>query len=138
LAAPAALAAPQAIQISNVSATEGGWVSVPDDPSLRLQQFTVEMWIKPLGPGFGHTQDAPGAAIFAKPDQGGQGGGPLSYHMGWCPTTQQLNFLLTHIPPNVYVDFSSTGTAPLNAWTHVAFTFDGSPMSILLNGVVDS
>lgn len=134
----AAHAAPQAFQLSNVSDVQFGWASIADKPGLHLQRFTAEMWIKPLGPGYGHTQDEAGAAIFAKPDQGGVGGGPLSYHMGWCPTTEKLNFLLTNTPPNVYVDFSSTASAPLNAWTHVAFAFDGSLMRIMVNGSADA
>jgi hypothetical protein len=135
---PALAAAAQAIHLENIGSSQGGWVSIADNPGLRLQRFTAEMWIKPLGPGFGHTDDAPGSTLFAKPDQGGVGGGPLSYHMGWCPTTQQLDFLLTHTPPDVYVNFTSNGRAPLGAWTHVAFTFDGCQMHILINGVEDA
>jgi hypothetical protein len=131
-------AAPQAFQLNNVSDVQSGWASISDNATLHLQRFTAEMWIKPLGPGYGHTEDEAGAAIFAKPDQGGVGGGPLSYHMGWCPTTEKLNFLLTNTPPNVYVDFSSTAIAPLNTWTHVAFAFDGSLMRIMVNGVADA
>ncbi len=131
-------AASQAMQLQNTGAADVGYVSIANQAALQSQHFTVEMWIRPLGPGYGLTLDAAGAALFAKPEQGANGGGPLSYHMGWDPVTSQLDFLLVHAPPNVYVDCPSSGHAPQAVWTHVAFSFDGSLMRIFINGVADT
>jgi hypothetical protein len=131
-------AASQAMQLSNTGTADAGYVSVPNQAALQLQAFTAEMWIRPLGPGYGLTTNVAGATLFAKPQQGAVGIGPLSYHMGWNPVTSQLYFLLVNAPPNVYADFSSAGLAALNTWTHVAFSFDGTSMRIFINGVLDN
>jgi hypothetical protein len=138
LAPTAAVAVPQALRLSNTSAADYGYVRVPDQPALHLQQFTVEMWIRPQGSGYGLTGDAAGEALFAKPEEGAAGYGPLSYHMGWAPATEKLYFLLVNTPPGQYADFSSIGRAPLDSTTHVAFSFDGTTMRIFINGIFDS
>ena len=131
-------AASQAVQFQNTGAVDVGYVSIANQAALQLQSFTVEMWIQPLGPGYGLTLDGAGAALFAKPQQDALGVGPLSYHMGWDPVTRQLDFLLVHAPPNAYADCISSDQAPQGAWTHAAFSFDGSQMRIFINGVSDT
>jgi hypothetical protein len=101
------------------------WVTIPDANSLDLTTgMTLEAWVKPSTPdGF--------KTIILKERSGG-----LAYSMYAANDTDG--------PPAAFLNFGSSsdqtvsGSAvlPLNAWSHLAVTYDGATMSLYANGVL--
>jgi hypothetical protein len=98
------------------------WVTIPDANSLDLTSgMTLEAWVRPSALGSWRTvvfKERPGGNVYGLyADQGGSR--PLG---------------------QVFIgsERSATGTAalPLNAWTHLATTFDGAVVRLYVNGVL--
>ncbi|MEZ5421235.1 MAG: LamG-like jellyroll fold domain-containing protein, partial [Vicinamibacterales bacterium] len=103
----------------------GQYVLVPDDPSLRLiNQLTLSAWIYPTGPGGDPTE---GGMIVNK---------EWAYEVARFPDgTIRWAFgdgVGSFAPLPYWI--TSGGTAPLNAWTHVAVTFDNGTVTTYING----
>ncbi len=100
------------------------WVAVPDASSLDLTTgMTLEAWVRPSALGGWRTvvfKERPGGVVYASyADQA------ASRPLG-----------------EVFIgsERSATGTAalPVNAWSHLATTYDGSFLRLYVNGVLTS
>ncbi|MEZ5418324.1 MAG: LamG-like jellyroll fold domain-containing protein [Vicinamibacterales bacterium] len=110
--------------------TADQYVLVPDDPSLRItNQMTMSAWIYPTGPGTG---PAPfgvgeGGVIVNKEyayEMARFADGSIRWAFG--------NGVDSFAPLPYWVN--SGGTAPLNAWTHVAVTYNSGTVTTYING----
>ena len=103
-------------------------VSVPDSPSLHpTTAMTLDAWINPAsGNGsfesivykgnLGTFAQQPYALFLTS-------GGQLNLRLGNASTVDSL---------------SSVAALPINTFTHVAFTYDGTTIAFYINGVLDS
>lgn len=121
------------LELTNTDATTDGWVRIADDDTLEPQTLTLEAWIKPKGSGFGGEP-----MILGKPWEGAAGNWLVSYGIFWVPTDGTLWGVIVHSIGASGLLLVSTGVAPLDEWTHVALTFDGSWLRFYVNGEFDS
>ena len=99
------------------------WVTVADAASLDVTQTTLEAWVRPTTAGgtwrTAVFKEQPGGMVYAL--YANQGGG------------QPLGQV------NVGGERNALGpTLPLNAWSHLAATFDGSALRLYVNGALAS
>ena len=104
-------------------------ITVPDSPALRLNQFTIALWVYP-------TQIKNGSQpLVVKEDSSGSS---RNYALVIVPNTMQVRYAVwagdcaTKFPAN------SVGQLGLNTWNQVVFTYDGSVEKLYLNGSLDS
>jgi hypothetical protein len=119
----------QALSFDGVS----NWITVPESPTLDLTTgMTLEAWVNPASLTGWQT------ILYKERPDPTDGGG-----MTWSLYSSDRN-----APPAVYgVLAGATGNAlwthatgtsmlPLNAWSHVAATFDGSALRLYVNGTL--
>ncbi len=98
------------------------WVTTPDASSLDLTNaMTLEAWVRPSALGGWRTvifKERPGGVVY----------GMFADQAGSRPLGQVF----------IGSERNATGTAalPLNAWTHLATTFDGAVVRLYVNGVL--
>ena len=98
------------------------WVTTPDASSLDLTNaMTLEAWVRPTALGGWRTvvfKERPGGVVY----------GMFADQAGSRPLGQVF----------IGSERNATGTAalPLNAWTHLATTFDGAVVRLYVNGVL--
>ena len=102
------------------------WVTVPDSASLDFTTgYTLEAWVKPTAANGqwraavikeDPTRSELDYGLYAATDTG-----PPSAHV------------LVGNPPDTYLRGSSA--PPLNSWTHIAATYDGTTLRVYANGV---
>jgi regulation of enolase protein 1 (concanavalin A-like superfamily) len=128
-------AAPYALQFNNVVCfggpdAGGDYVRIPDSPSLRdFAQITLECWINPSPP------ECLGAEVIV--GKGDHQGSVQHHCFLWYGGVQEQ-------PGNVGFELASdsgriaiwASIGPYNAWHHVAGVYDGSRMSIFVDGVL--
>lgn len=101
----------------SVAATSG--VSVPDDASLDITgALAIELWIKPATSG-------QTGYVLAKNTAGSAAA--FNYGLGL------VNGRLRGVLSGTY--YPSAFVVPVNAWTHVALTWDGTKVRLYANGV---
>jgi hypothetical protein len=108
-------------------------VRVPDSPSLHFTNaLTIEAWVYPTQAG-----SPTSYSIVVKYD-GILGVNQSSY--GFSIKADSGLYLLVSRDgkPADSTQINSTGTIPVNKWTHVAATYDGSSMRLYINGNLDS
>ncbi len=94
-------------------------VSVPDDASLDIEcQLSIEFWCKP-------TSYFVWGAIVMKAAGNSWGGGYGIY---------LYNSELRFFPTGFGTQHSTGYTVPLNQWTHIAATYDGTDSKVYVNG----
>jgi hypothetical protein len=95
----------------------GGYVQVADAPSLDITgQITIDAWIKP---------SVLGGRVVDKITAGGTDGYLLDTFGG----------VIRFIIGNTWLNGSST--LPTGTWSHIAGVYDGTQMTVYLNGVLD-
>ncbi len=101
------------------------YVRLPSSSSLTSfgAQITVEAWVKLSAYGLG------GAILNS--------GNENEYAFS-VRTNGRLGVTMVFINPQVNHEFIGKTTLGLNTWYHVAFTYNGSIESILINGIVDT
>ncbi len=98
-------------------------VTVPDDASLDIEcELSIEFWCKP-------TAHSIWSAMVMKANGNSWGGGYGIYSRNGVPAFFPTGFGGQHI---------SDYTMPLNEWTHVAATYDGTTSKIYINGSLNS
>ncbi len=111
--------------------TRNQYVLVPDDPSLRItNQMTMSAWIYPSGPGTGPAPFGVGeGGIIVSKEYAYEfarfADGSIRWAFG--------NGVDSFAPLSYWID--STGSAPLNTWTHVAVTYSNGTVTTYINGV---
>jgi hypothetical protein len=101
----------------------GDYISAPSNAAFDLGSgnFTMEAWIYPMSYGAAY------GIIFARYTSGGASNQPFFLSLETNGTVRAgINGTYT---------LQTTATAPLNAWTHVAWTRSGNDFTIWLNGV---
>jgi len=102
-------------------------VQVPADPALTPSQFTFEAWINPQKQGCN--------TILSRGD-GGTTATDYIFQVGYDGSTCGAT-----MPVSLWAGIgwqSSASQVPLDAWTHVAVTYDGLILSFYINGVLDA
>jgi hypothetical protein len=97
-------------------------VNVPDANALDLTTgMTMEAWVRPTAVGTAWRtvmlKEQPGNLIYAL--YAGNGAGRAA----------------THIFTSADLGIAGTSATPLNAWTHLAATYDGANLRLYVNGV---
>jgi len=106
--------------------TAGAHVRVTDSASLHFTNaMTVEAWVNPAVHGAYHE-------IVSKWDFGGSGG--KSYDFAAQPDGKAYLVLCADGNDGFDTSVSTTNALPLNVWTHLAATYDGSIIRIYVNG----
>ncbi|RLE25606.1 MAG: hypothetical protein DRJ65_07360 [Acidobacteria bacterium] len=101
-----------------------GYVEIPHDPELNpTEVFTIETWLHPVSYTTWN-----GAACLSLVGKGYLD----TYWLGLCGGKLRL---YTHGSGS---SRNSSGTVPLNEWTHVAAVYDGANINFFINGVLDS
>jgi hypothetical protein len=104
-------------------------ITVPDSPSLRLNQFTIALWVYPSRVK-GDYQP-----LLAKEDSSGAN---RNYGLYIVPNTLQVRYAVWANDCTTRFAANSVGQLALNSWNLVVFTFDGTTESLYINGVLDS
>ena len=103
------------------------WVTVNDAPALDLTTgVTLEAWVYPTANGGGIPRN-----VLIKERTGGE-----VYNLyANTETNVPRIYVVRAAQPNKPWDARGTSQLPLNTWTHLAATYDGTTLRIFVNGV---
>ena len=110
------------------NAAQGGtYLSIPDDPILRLglNDFTIDFWVY-------RTANGNVAFVISKRDRSGMNQGDFEIYADVVSDGKPCIRTYTNLSGNLYSYFSTALT--LSAWNHVAFTRSGTTWRGFLNG----
>jgi hypothetical protein len=113
-----------ALDVSN------GYVRVPDDASLNVSQVSISFWMYPRAAGIGPW----GNMLVSKADVNNPE--TQAYGIFWTPSNQVVFRQGGSVAPYMNDTSSGTTTLPLNQWSHVSATYDGTISKIYVNGVL--
>ena len=104
-------------------------ITIPDSPALRLNQLSIVLWVYPTRVGNNYQ------TLVAKEDGSG---GHRNYGLYIAPNIMQVRYAVWAGDCATKFAANSTGQLTLNAWNHIAFTYDGTMERFYLNGALDS
>ncbi|HEY5232223.1 MAG TPA: S8 family serine peptidase [Verrucomicrobiae bacterium] len=108
----------------------GAQVWISDQPDLRLtNSITIEQWIFQTSQG---SYQNP----IGKWDAGNPSWNQRAYAIAISPSGQPYFVVCSNGTPT-QVAVYSTSTIPLNQWTHLAATYDGTSLKIFVNGILE-
>jgi subtilisin-like proprotein convertase family protein len=108
----------------------GAQVLINDEPNLRLtNSITVEQWVFQTSQG--SYQDP-----FAKWDAGNPSWNQRAYAITIDPSGFPYFAVCSNGTPT-QASIYSASTIPLNKWTHLAGTYDGTSLKIFVNGILE-
>jgi uncharacterized repeat protein (TIGR01451 family) len=110
----------------------GGYIDIPHSPALANQQFTIDAWVKPQGPG--PNNDFWGSVIVEKGRSAPTGYTDVPIALWWSAQQQKFIFGFGNHNTERIV---STSTFPAGQWYHVAATYDGQTFKLYVNGMLE-
>jgi len=113
----------------------GDYVEVRTSDSLNPDYISVEAWIKPASDKIKTTGSARGAMIVKKIVYASELGYWLQWNNASAPYPHSVQFNIGDETDWKAVT-SSAESVPLNQWTHVVGTYNGSLIRIYINGVL--
>jgi YD repeat-containing protein len=128
------------IGVSNATGVIGGagqfagssssYIKLPNSTTLKpTSALTLEGWVNPASIG---TWDH----IFALDYN--SNGSWASPTLAYALSTPTANPSLEIAVNNQFTNLAATGSLPVNRWTHLVGTYDGSVMRLYLNGIQDA
>jgi hypothetical protein len=105
----------------------GGFIDIPDSPSLQLQQITLDAWARPDGPG----PTSNGSIIITKNTNAND----LSIQLAWTEVSGGRFLFCFFNSGNTCV--VSADAFPPGAFHHVAGTYDGATFQLYVDGVLE-
>src|SRR5215472_16165871 len=102
-------------------------VQVPANAALTPSQFTFEAWVNP------QKQDC--NTILSRGDGGNAATTDYIFQVGYNGSTCGATMSIALFAGGAW--YHSSNQVPLNAWTHVAVSYDGSNLRFYMNGVAD-
>lgn len=112
-----------------VTLSPGGFIEIPDSPNLRLQQFTLDAWVRPDGPS--PNKDKFGSVIIVKSVTGGN----ESAGIHWSAIDSRFDFIFGDQNSERIV---SQGVFPPGRFYLVAATYDGVTFRLYVNGQLEA
>ena len=103
-------------------------IAIPDSPSLRLNQFTIALWVYPKQI----------KADFQPLVDKNNSTGDRNYGLLIVPNSMQVRYSIWAGDCATKFAANSAGQLTLNTWNHVAFTYDGAVERLYINGILDS
>ncbi|MEE9506210.1 MAG: LamG-like jellyroll fold domain-containing protein [Thermoplasmata archaeon] len=107
----------------------GGYIDIPQSENLELQEFTIDAWVRPDGPG--PTGPVHGSSIIIKNFPQPTGGVTVSVALLWYVEDSRFRFIFGH--RDYEVVFSDNDCVP-GYWYHVAASYDGDTFKLYVNG----
>lgn len=104
-------------------------IVVQDSPALRLNQFTIALWVYP-------TQVKSGFQLLVSKED--SYGTTRNYGLFIVPNTLQVRYVAWAADCVTRLGANSSGQMVLGAWNYIVFTYDGTTEELYLNGVPDS
>jgi hypothetical protein len=104
------------------------WVTVSDANDLDFTNgMTVEAWVYPTASGGGSWRNV---VIKERP------GGEVYNVYANADTNAPVTYVVRAAAPGAPLDARGTSSLPLNAWSHLATTYDGTTLRVYVNGVL--
>ena len=103
-------------------------VFVPDNDTLDLDQFTIALAVKPTA-----SNEFSSIALLAKWDSANAA---ANYLLAINPVTNQVRFLTMPCAIGGGKTLVSPAGLPLNKWSHITATYDGSVKQLYVNGTL--
>ncbi len=116
-----------------ITLASDGFIDIPDNSNLQLQAFTIDAWVKPKA--LSTNPDGLGDVVFAKTRSFAFP--QFSYGLSWSSADNRWHVLLGHTLADGSSHSSAGAYAP-DQFYHVALTYDGTTLSLYVDGVHDS